>query len=190
VAEQLVTLAQQVAVVCAQPLIVQRPVDDHQQLLDLERLLQVVECAQLHGFDRAVDRTVRRHHHDLRTFARGRRGHELPDELESGHLRHHVVGDEHVEGAPTQQALGLARAARCHHLVPLFAQRGGQQIAKFGFVFDDQNGASSVGHGPIGVGVSVPWPLPAPPRAVPPRPSTMFLVIVHRGRSRALGRSG
>ena len=44
----------------------ERPADHHQQLVDLERLLQIVERAQLHRFDGALDRRVRRHHENLR----------------------------------------------------------------------------------------------------------------------------
>ena len=51
----------------------ERAAHDDQQLVDLERLLQVVERAELHRLDRALDRRVRRHHQDLRALALGRR---------------------------------------------------------------------------------------------------------------------
>ena len=63
----------QVAVLGAQPLVLERAVDDDQQLVDLERLLQVVERAELHRLDRALDRGVRGHHQDLRPLAGRRR---------------------------------------------------------------------------------------------------------------------
>ena len=42
--------------------------DDDDELVDLERLLQVVQRAELHGLDRALDRRVGGHHQDLRAF--------------------------------------------------------------------------------------------------------------------------
>ena len=68
-----VALADQVAVLGAQPLVLERAADDDEQLVDLERLLQVVERAELHRLDRALDRGVRGHHQDLRPLAVGRR---------------------------------------------------------------------------------------------------------------------
>ena len=73
VIELLVALADQVAVLGAQPLVLERAPHDDQQLVDLERLLQVVERAELHRLDRALDRGVRGHHQDLRPLAFGRR---------------------------------------------------------------------------------------------------------------------
>ena len=61
-----VALADQVGVLGAQPLVRERPVDHHEQLVDLERLLQVVEGAEPHRLDRALDGGVRGHDHDLR----------------------------------------------------------------------------------------------------------------------------
>ena len=61
-----VPLVNEVGVLGAQPLVIERAVDHDEQLVDLERLLQVVERAEPHRFDRALDRRVRGHHHDLR----------------------------------------------------------------------------------------------------------------------------
>ena len=77
--EFLVALAEQVSVLRPQPLMVDRAVDDHEQLVDLERLLQVVERAELHRLDRALDRRVRGHQQDLRTVGVRSRGNELAD---------------------------------------------------------------------------------------------------------------
>ena len=70
--ELFVALAQQVAVLRAQALVIERPVDHDEQLVDLERLLQVVERAELHRLDRALDRGVRGHQQDLRPIRRRR----------------------------------------------------------------------------------------------------------------------
>ena len=69
VVEVLVALGEQVAVLAAQALVLDRPLDHHHQLVDLERLLQVVERAELHRRQRALDGGVRRHHQDLRPLA-------------------------------------------------------------------------------------------------------------------------
>jgi hypothetical protein len=79
VIEVLVPLAHQVAVLGAQPLVIERAPHDDEQLVDLERLLQVIERAKLHGFDRAFHRGVRGHHQDLRTLVLRRRRDNLAD---------------------------------------------------------------------------------------------------------------
>jgi hypothetical protein len=52
-------------------LVIERAVDDDEQLVDLEGLLQVVERAQLHRLDRALDGGVRGHQQDLRRSSTG-----------------------------------------------------------------------------------------------------------------------
>ena len=124
----------QIPVLGAQPLMVERPVHEHQQLVDLERLLQIIERSQLHRFDGAFDRGVRRHHQDLRAIAfRGRR-HQFPDQIGAGEVRHQVVDHQHVEQALAEQALRLARAAGRHHFVSLASQRRRQGVQDFCFV--------------------------------------------------------
>ena len=91
--------------------------DHDQQLVDLERLLQVVERAQLHRLDGALDGGVRRHHQDLRPLASGVEADELADQVEAGQLRHQVVDDQQVERPLAEQPLRLARAAGRDDLV-------------------------------------------------------------------------
>ena len=112
VVELLVALVEQVAVLRAQPLVLERAPHDDQQLVDLERLLQVVERAELHRLDGALDRRVRRHHQDLRPFAsRASSRDELADQIEAGRVRHQVVDDQHVDAALGEQRAALR--ARC-----------------------------------------------------------------------------
>ena len=66
VIELLVALGEQIAVLRAQALVLERARDDDEQLVDLERLLQIVERAELHRGDGALDGGVRRHHQNLR----------------------------------------------------------------------------------------------------------------------------
>ena len=146
VVELLVALAEQVAVLGAQPLMVERAPDDHQQLVDLERLLQVVERAELHRLDRALDGRVRRHHQNLRPLAFRRRADVLADQIEAAHLRHHVVDDEDVEAALREQPLRLPRARRLDDVVAVVAQRAAERLQDLFFVVDEQNGAATVRH--------------------------------------------
>ena len=145
VIELLVALVDQIAVVGAQPLVLERAPDDDEQLVDLERLLQVVERAELHRLDRALDRGVRGHHQDLRTFTFGRGGDELADQLQAAQLRHHVVDDHHVEGALAEQPLRLTRARRLDDGVARIAQRAAECLQNLLLVVDEENRAA-MGH--------------------------------------------
>jgi hypothetical protein len=132
-------------------LVLERAPDHHQQLVDLERLLQVVERPQLHRLQRALDRGVRRHHQNLRPLAFGRRGDELANELEAAQFRHHVVDDQHVDGALAEQPLRLARAGGLDHRVAGVPQRAPQRLQDFFFVVDEKD-RTAMGHE-----ASLPW---------------------------------
>ena len=146
VVELFVALVQQVALMRAQPLMLERAPHDDEQLVDFEGLLQVVERAQLHRFDGALDRRVRRHHQNLRALGFGRRGDQLADQVEPGRIGHQVVDDEHVDAALGQHALRLADAAGFEHVVPLGAQRLSERAPDFLFVVDQKEGAASRNH--------------------------------------------
>ena len=73
VAELDVALVEQVAQAESGPLILDGAPRDDQQFVHLERLLQVVAGAELHGLDGALDAAVRGHHHHGRPLALGRR---------------------------------------------------------------------------------------------------------------------
>ena len=139
VIEVLVALADQVAVFDAQPLMVERTPDDDQQLVDLEGLLQIVERAELHRFDRALDGGVRGHHQDLRTLAVRGAADEFPDQVQSAELRHHVVDDQQIEGALGEKTLGLTGARRLDDLVAGVTQRASERLQNFLFVVDEEN---------------------------------------------------
>jgi hypothetical protein len=88
VIELLVALADQVAVVGAEALVLDGVGHHHDQLVHFEGLLEVVARAQLHGRDRALHRGVGRHHHDLGTVGLGDgRGH-VAHEVEPRQVRH------------------------------------------------------------------------------------------------------
>ena len=203
VVELLVTFAEQVAVLGSQPLMVERPADDDEELVDLERLLQVVESAELHRLDGAFDRRVRGHHQHLAAIAFGRRVDVLANQLEPGELRHHVVDDEEIERALGEQPLRLARARRVDDAVAGVAQRAAERFQNFFLVVDEENRAADVGHRErsrkrLRPRRRIIWKVDANLGAAPgvlsivmdpPRPSMMFFAI---GRPRpgaaALGR--
>ncbi len=97
VVELFVALAQQIAVLGAQPLVVEGAAHHHEEFVDLERLLQIVEGAQLHRLDGAFDGGIGRHHQHQRPLGLRDRLNQFADEIEARHLGHQVVDDEQVE---------------------------------------------------------------------------------------------
>ena len=143
VIELLVALAEQVAVFGAQPLMLERAADDDQQLVDLERLLQVVEGAELHRFDGALDRGVRGHHQDLRPLAFGRR------RRRSSRIRSRPVSSG-IRLSTTSRSNERSASRRCasrglvglDHVVAVVAQRPAERLQDLLLVVDEQNGAA------------------------------------------------
>jgi hypothetical protein len=71
----------------------EHPVDHDQQLLEVERLGQVLDRAGPHGLDRGLDRAEGGHdHHRRRVFHRV----DLLDQLDAVHAGHLQVGQDHV----------------------------------------------------------------------------------------------
>ncbi len=189
-AELLVALGQQVAILGAQPLVLERAADDDQQLVDLERLLEVVEGAELHGLDGALDARVRRHHDDLRAIGVAV-GRQAPDQLEAGRARHQVVDDEQIEAAAPEELARLVRAARLGDVVALGAQRAPERLHDLLFVVHEEDGAvwrhgccprlvseePAPGASHNSTRTSVPDPARLVIRMVPPSPSTMLREI-------------
>ncbi len=138
-----VALADQIAMLELQALVFDGAIGHDQQLVDLERLLQVVEGAEFHRLDRALDGRVRRHHDDLRPLGRRLRR-ELANQIEAGQLRHQVVDDEQVEHALGEQPLRFARTRRRDDLVPFAPQRLRQRRQNLRFVVYEKNGCGLV----------------------------------------------
>ena len=92
----LLLLVAEVVELMAQPFQLERLVDLDLHLLDLERLLHVVEGAVLHRLDRGVDRSERGHQDERRgrMESLGRAQH-----LEPGRAAHLQVADDDVEVA-------------------------------------------------------------------------------------------
>ena len=140
--ELLVALVDQVAVVGAQLLVLQRAADDDQEFVDLERFLQVVEGAEFHRLERALHCGMRRHHQDLWSLAFGRGRDELANQVEAVQLRHHVVDDEHVERTLGEQPLRVPRAGGFHDDVAGVAQRTTERLQNLFFIVDQEDGTA------------------------------------------------
>ena len=93
----------------AQRALAERLVGDEQQLLDLERLGDVVVRAELDRADRGLDRAERGDHHDVRRL--GQR-HHAADQIEAVHLRHAQVGDDQIEAIGARELEPGGGAAR------------------------------------------------------------------------------
>ena len=97
---------------CSQPLMFDRAANNDEQLVHLERFLEVVERAQLHRLDRTLHRGMRRHHENLWAVTlRHGRG-KVPDQVDASHLRHEVVDHQNVEWLLSDEPLGLGAAQR------------------------------------------------------------------------------
>ncbi len=137
--ELLVALAEEVAVLGSQALMVERPSHDHEELVDFKRLLQVVERTELHRFDGAFDSGVRRHHQHLRAVAFRRGVDVLANQLEAAQFGHHVVDDDQIERPFGQQALRVAGARSVHDAVSVLPEGTSKRLEDFFLVVDEQN---------------------------------------------------
>ena len=136
----LVALGDQVVVMRAEAAVFERPAHDHEELVDLERLLQIVERPEFHRLDRALHGGVRGHHQDLRPLAVARGARDFADEVEAAQLGHQVVDHQQVERPIAQQLQRLTRTAGRGDVMPLAAQRLGERLPDLRFVVDEQNG--------------------------------------------------
>jgi len=149
VIELLLPLAQEVAVLAPEALVLDGASNRHEELVHLERLLQVVVGPELHGLDGVVDGGVGGHQNDLGALPFRRRLDEVPYELEARLVGHAVVDDEHVEGALSQEPLSLKRPGGRDDLMPLFFEGTSEGLEDALLVVDEENGASRrCGHEP------------------------------------------
>ena len=66
---------------------------------------------------------------------------ELANQVEAGHVRHHVVDHEHVDHPPSEQTLRLARPGGGLHFVAVVAERVFESGANLRFVVDEKDRA-------------------------------------------------
>ena len=123
----------------AKPLMLDRAPDHNEELIDLERLLQVVKGAELHRLDCTLDRGVSCHHEDLWTLTLLDGRAELSDQVQTGHRRHEVIDNEHVEQLTAQESLGFSRARSLDDLVSLTTERRSQGAPNLYFVVNQKD---------------------------------------------------
>ena len=108
----------------------------HEQLLLAERLLDVVEGADAHGLDRALDRAVGGHHddlgHRLRLFGRAQH-------VDAVELAHPQIGDHDVVRAGGAELAALRAVCRFVDLVAAATQHHRQRRAHVALIVDDEN---------------------------------------------------
>jgi hypothetical protein len=117
------------------PLVIEGPHDFHLELVELERLLNVVIGPEAHRLDRRFDRSVGRHDHDDSIFVSLLR---LPEDLQPIRLRHLHVGDHQVEVLLVQPANRLAAIGRRFHVVTVLAEHRLEVFSRNPLVLDDE----------------------------------------------------
>jgi len=120
----------------AEPGRLQGLLDDHGKLVQVHRLGQVVEGAQLHRLHGALHRPVGGHHHHrhLRDLLA-----DALQDLQAGHVRQPVVQCQEVAVLFLEQGEGLPSGLRLAHAVALLLQALADRPADQLLVLDDQN---------------------------------------------------
>jgi hypothetical protein len=108
----------------------------HEQLLLRERLLDVVEGAEPHGLDGALDRPVRGHHDDLGHRVRFLHRTQDADAVVAPHAQ---VGEDEVVGAFRSAIGALLAVTRLVDLVAAAAQHHREGRAHVALIIDDEN---------------------------------------------------
>src|SRR5690606_8741535 len=123
----------QAAVVDAQAPRFEGTLDDDGDLVDVERLGQVVVGALLHRGDGDALGAVRGEQEDRqRRIARG----DVAHQLEAIHARHRQIGDDGLRVVEQRQRLGTR--ARAQDLVPAFGEDLAQREQNTRLVVDEQ----------------------------------------------------
>ena len=113
----------------------ERLAQERPHLLEVDRLLEVVERADPHGLDGRLDRRVRRHHDDGDRDAPLA---ELADELHARDVGHHQVRQDHVRRLPVVDGLEeRADGGEPPGGVAVAAQDLGEELSDLGVVVDD-----------------------------------------------------
>ena len=119
-----------------------RLVEDDAQLVDVERLGDVVESTELHGADRRLHGLGSRQHDDR--HARIAAPHLL-EQLEAVHARHDDVEEDDVE-RPGRERLQRVGARRDRDRVVGVLQDHAQRLAHPGLVVDDEDPSLDLVH--------------------------------------------
>ena len=134
------------------------PVGQQLQLLQIHRLLHVVEGAELDRLDRALDGAVRGHDDDRDG------GIELADpseQLDAAHAGKAHIGEHHIGPEALDQLLGPFSIAGDLRLVPCLRQEGLDRARERALIVDDEHGRPTHDDAPTAAG---PRPAAAPAR--------------------------
>ena len=139
----LVQLLAQGGDLAPQPATLQGPAHEGEQLVVVERFLQVVEGPLLDGAYRRGHVAVGGHHHHLAVPSPGAQtGHRL-EAVPPGQGEVHQHEVRRILGGGAQTGLaGLHR----RRVEPLFPQQEGHDLPDAGLVVDDEDAAPSAGH--------------------------------------------
>src|SRR5262249_22068734 len=134
--ERAVDLLEEAAVIALQERVLHDLVDDHPELVVVERLGKVVGCAVLHRIDGDLLRPVRRDHHDRQLGVDAAR---MLEELETGHAAETQVGDHDVEVARLDERHRLLGARGRLDVIALLAEQSPDGEDHRLLVVDDQH---------------------------------------------------
>ena len=115
--------------------LLERVADLDLQLVDVERLAEVVVGAQPHGFDGGVGRRERRDHDAEHVLIDPLGG---AKHLDAAHVGHLDVGDQQIEAAALELLDRRAAVLGQRHVVAFAAQHDGQQLAHRSLVVHDE----------------------------------------------------
>ncbi len=130
----------QVIELVAHPPHLERLLDLHFHLFDLERLLHVVERADLHRFNGCVHRTERRHQDDR---GRGVQGLGRPKHIEAVAATHLEVAQHEIEMAFVQTLDCLVSVGGLFHFMAGSRQGPGKSASKGIVIICDENATHS-----------------------------------------------
>ncbi|BDZ59407.1 hypothetical protein GCM10025872_30640 [Barrientosiimonas endolithica] len=122
----------------------QHRADAGDDLLEAERLRDVVVAADRQPLDLVVDRVARGEEDDGHVVAVAA---QPPGHGEAVHVGEHHVHDREVEGVLLGEAERLLPVGRRVHLEPGELQARGQQLADVGLVLDDEQASLGTGGG-------------------------------------------
>jgi hypothetical protein len=129
-----------------EPALLEPALHDVHDLLDLERLQDVVVRPALHGVDRGLDRAEAGHDHGQRV---GVDLGDLSQQIEAAHTRHLEVADDQVVARAFELLHGARAVLRRAHDVAFHPEEVRDDVANELFVVDDEDARSVLGEGRV-----------------------------------------
>ena len=130
----------QLAGLAAELLLLEHLVEHDEELVEVERLGQVLGGTRAHRIDRRGHRAERRHHDDGGGVLHRA---QLLDQLDPVHPGHLEIGHHDVRGERLELAERLEGIGRGLDVVPLIAEELRQGSARVDFVVDNEDAAGS-----------------------------------------------